>query len=339
VNDTGQAVGWAGNSLALGSHSGERAFVHNGGTMTQLPVLPGAGYTHAYAINNTGTVVGVSGNNQPYKFSIGDTTLTQLAFPAGSGGGGRAHDVNSAGDIVGFDYTTFPQQRPVFWDNGVTPVGLPLPAGATSAQAHIINDAGVIAGTAFYGVGIGTRGFYYDAAGTPVDMGTLGPGFLTHEVFDINSSRDAIGRAFNNTTFAFAPFLYRDGTLVNLNSLLPAGSGWVLQRPISITDAGEIIGIGTFNGTPSGFRLTPVPEPTALVSLAVTSLAAAIRRRRRVRSRPEEPPLRPARTTGWLVDNRIQPLRHAERATKPTQSNPMQATRKRHFPLENAEIR
>lgn len=281
VNDNGQAVGWAGNSPALGSNFGERAFVYSGGTMTQLPALPGTGYTHAYAINNAGTVVGVSGSNKPYKFNIGDTALTQLAFPAGSAGGGRAHDINSAGDIVGFDYTTFPQQRPVFWDNGITPVGLALPAGANSAVADVINDAGVIAGTAFYGAGIGTRGFYYDANGTPVDMGTLGSGFLIHEVFDINSSYQAVGRAWNSAFGqGFSPFLYRDGTMVNLNSLLPAGSGWVLTRPISINDAGEIIGIGTFNGTQSGFKLTPVPEPAALAGLAIMTVATALRRGR-----------------------------------------------------------
>ena len=285
VNDAGQAVGWATNSPFFGFDHNERAFVFSGGTMTQLPVLASTGYTHAFAINNAGTIVGVSARNRAFKFNIGDAALTALRFPAGGSGFGEALDINTAGDIVGFEYTggTTPTQRPVFWDGsgGAPPAALPMPAGAVSAVVKVVNDAGVIAGNASYGVGNGTRGFYYDsAAGAPVDMGTLGPGFITADVFDINSSFDAIGTSFNNQTFAIVPFLYHDGAMMNLNSLLPAGSGWVLQRPISINDVGEIIGIGTLNGTRSGFKLTPVPEPAALGGLALMTVTAALRRRR-----------------------------------------------------------
>jgi probable HAF family extracellular repeat protein len=287
VNDAGQVVGWATNSaFGFGFDQGERAFVFSGGTMTQLPVLSSTGFTHAFAINNAGTIVGVSARNRAFKFNIGDAALTALPFPAGGSGFGKAYDINTAGDIVGFEYTRGlnPTQRPVFWDGGVTPTALPMPAGATSAEVNVINDAGVVAGVAFYGAGNGSRPYYYDdAAGAPVDMGTLGPGYVGAEVFDINGSFDAIGTSFNNQTFAIVPFLYRDGTMVNLNSLLPAGSGWVLQRPISINDAGEIIGIGTFNGTRSGFKLTPIPEPAALAGVAMMTLAAVLRRRRRHR--------------------------------------------------------
>ena len=47
---------------------------------------------------------------------------TQLAFPAGGGGGGYAMDINTPGDIVGWEYTTFPNTRPILWDGGVTPI-------------------------------------------------------------------------------------------------------------------------------------------------------------------------------------------------------------------------
>lgn len=279
VNDAGQVVGWASNAIGFGYDPADRAFVYSGGTMTQLPVLPGNGFTHAYSINNGGTIVGSSGGNHPYKFNVGDAALTPLAFPAGGAGAGRAMSINTAGDIVGFEFAsaTTPTRRPILWDGGVTPIALPLPPGANTAHPSIINDAGVIAGTAFFGTAV--RGYYYDAAGTPVDMGSLGPSFTSTEVFDINSSYDAVGSAWSSTTFTLSPFLYRDGTMVDLNTLLPAGSGWVLTRAISINDLGEIIGTGTFNGSPSGFKLTPIPEPAVLVSLVVITTAALLRRR------------------------------------------------------------
>jgi hypothetical protein len=68
--------------------------------------------------------------------------------------------------------------------------------------------------------------------------------------------------------------------MVNLNTLLPAGSGWVLHRAFSIDDLGEIIGTGTFNGSPSGFKLTPVPEPAALFTIIPLTTLALLRRRR-----------------------------------------------------------
>jgi len=278
VNDSGQAVGWASPFRPLGFSFAERAFVFSGGTMTQLPVLPGTGATRAFSINNAGTVTGTSGGNHPFKFNIGDAALTQLPFPAGGGGGGGAFNINTASDIVGFEYTTFPTKRPIVWDDGVTATALALPAGATSAEASIINDAGVIAGTALYGTV--SRGYYYDASGAPVDMGSLGPTFVVTELFDINSSYQAVGWSWSTGMIAFTPFLYSSGTMVDLNSLLPAGSGWVLKRPISINDAGEIIGTGTFNGTPSGFKLTPIPEPAATIGIILMALIAEPLRRR-----------------------------------------------------------
>jgi uncharacterized membrane protein len=110
VNDAGQTVGWVSNQLG-GFNVTDRAFVHSGGTMTQLPVLPGANFTHAYSINNAGTIVGTSGSNLPFKFDVGDAALAPLAFPAGATGNGRAMNINTAGDIVGSEFTTFPARR------------------------------------------------------------------------------------------------------------------------------------------------------------------------------------------------------------------------------------
>ena len=49
----------------------------------------------------------------------------------------------------------------------------------------------------------------------------------------------------------------------------------------SATVAAVIMGIGTFNGAASGFRLTPIPEPASVAGLAVLSLAVAVSPRRR----------------------------------------------------------
>ena len=47
------------------------------------------------------------------------------------------------------------------------------------------------------------------------------------------------------------------GQITDLNSLIPAGSGWVLNRATGINDAGQIVGSGTINGVLHVFLLTP----------------------------------------------------------------------------------
>src|SRR5262249_51645833 len=80
------------------------------------------------------------------------------------------------------------------------------------------------------------------------------------------------------------PFVYLDGTLYDLNSLLPANSGWTLTAAYGLNDAGQIVGTGTYNGDPSAFLLTPtslssVPEPSACAILVPTALLLLPRRR------------------------------------------------------------
>jgi len=52
-------------------------------------------------------------------------------------------------------------------------------------------------------------------------------------------------------------FVYSGGKMKDLNTLIPARSGWVLQRATGINDAGLITGWGTFKGKTHSFLLTP----------------------------------------------------------------------------------
>lgn len=276
VNDSGQVVGFLSNSTA-GFDPTDRAFYRSGNSgLVQMPTLGGAGFTHAYGVNNAGVAVGVSGF-QPFQYTLGTNALTQLPTPSGGDGFGRAFAINNAGNIVG-SANASGVRKPTLWSGGVGTF-LNTPAGATNAEATIINESGVIAGTATYANG--TRAFLYDAGGTPIDMGTLGGSYNFSEVFDINNARQAVGTSrLAASPFTSEPFLYENGTMVNLNTLLPANSGWVLQRAISINDLGEITGTGTFNGSPSGFKLTPVPEPAGVAMVMLLAVRGVLRRRR-----------------------------------------------------------
>ena len=58
-------------------------------------------------------------------------------------------------------------------------------------------------------------------------------------------------------------FQWQNGTMTDLNDLLPSGSGWVLNWAYALNNGGVIVGDGTFNGAPRAFRLTITPEDDA----------------------------------------------------------------------------
>ena len=49
--------------------------------------------------------------------------------------------------------------------------------------------------------------------------------------------------------------------MINLQTQIPADSGWVLQQAISINNRGQIGGIGLHNGQIRGYLLTPAEGP------------------------------------------------------------------------------
>ncbi|MCW3052237.1 MAG: hypothetical protein JWN14_1407, partial [Chthonomonadales bacterium] len=63
-------------------------------------------------------------------------------------------------------------------------------------------------------------------------------------------------------------FLYRNHKMVDLNSLLPADSGWVLTNANGINDRGQIVGSGIYQGKQRAYLLSPLgphPPPCGLM--------------------------------------------------------------------------
>ena len=96
--------------------------------------------------------------------------------------------------------------------------------------------------------------YTFNSCASLTDLGTLGG--KNSEAFDINSRGDIVG-ASDTASGARHAFIWRRGVMTDLNTLLPSGSGWVLQSASGISDGGQITGTGTLNGATRGFLLTP----------------------------------------------------------------------------------
>jgi probable HAF family extracellular repeat protein len=295
INSTGKIAGSSNYNLDPNVY---HAFYHNGVSMSDLGTLAGAGTTSfAKGLNSSNTVVGYSHYtggpaNKYHAFTWTSGGGMVDAHPTGAGWGGdtsQAQEINNAGQIVGFSNTsTVLAHTRAYRLSGGVYTQLPLLADwglgtALGAEAYGINAEGdVVGGSYVQGGGFGVkafRAFHWDSGtGTMTDLGDLGLGGKHSLAYAVNDSNVIVGEA--NTTFGDSPrhafvWTLADG-IKDLNTLIPGGSGWLLEFAYDINNSGHIVGLGKFNGVRNAFLLTPVPSPLAApqrLAVAVTASA------------------------------------------------------------------
>lgn len=250
VNASGQVAGWS--SVASGGPN--HAFLFNNGAMTSLGPLN----AFANGINSSGQIVG-EGPNGPFIWS--NTSGFQF-FIQGAHfiGGDSAYAINDLGQVVGT--ITGANSHAFLYDaGGLHDLGT---LGGPNSDAYDINNLGQIVGRALNNSNPdGEEHAFLYSAGHMADLGTFPSGHGS-TAYGINNLGQVVGDA-NVPAGSFQAFLYEDGVMRNLNDLIPASSGWTLERAQDINDSGQIAGFGTINGQKHAVRLDPVvvPEPSA----------------------------------------------------------------------------
>ena len=117
--------------------------------------------------------------------------------------------------------------------------------------------------------------FLYDEANGMQDLGTP-PGIIGGSMAEaINDSGDVVGYWDGATSGYFTgTFIYKNGTMFDLNTLIPADSGWRLWEARDINNDGQIVGWGILNGARRAFLLTPkntTPQPVDSASSEVAA--------------------------------------------------------------------
>ena len=115
------------------------------------------------------------------------------------------------------------------------------------------------------------------------DLGSFGGFDVT--IGGMNTLGQVVGTG-NTPDGPDVAFISRDGTLVDLNTLIDPASGWAITSALDINDSGQIIANACRDGVCRAVRLdlaaaVPEPDATLLWLAGVSALAGALRKRRR----------------------------------------------------------
>ena len=219
---------------------------------------------------------GINASHQIIGISYASTTVIHAFLwqngtmsTIGSLGGSETYalQIDDAGQIVGYGTTASGADHAFLWQNG-TMTDLGTLSGGTGSTAASINQTGLIVG---YSTDVGgatqavtwANGKIAELAGLPAGGSSLASG--------VNDSGAIVGSSDGHAV------IWTDGTVIDLNSLLPVGSGWTLTSATAINDEGDVIGQGTDNGASAAFELTlPALLPVSAVTASLNFLDGSV---------------------------------------------------------------
>lgn len=209
------------------------------GAIEDLGTLPGDTSSRAFAINDQSKVVGMSsGPRGERAFLWTHDRMVSLPVPPDTKSS-EAHGINSRDQVVG--HFRGPAGTHAFlWAPGSAFQDLGVLPGCQTTKAIGINDSSEVVGSS--SGPFDTRSFIWTARDGIQAIRDL-PSEKFSEALDINNHSEVVG-TYEGSLGNRAYLWTRKNGFVDLNTLIPAGSGIVLTMAISINDRGQILAIG-----------------------------------------------------------------------------------------------
>lgn len=215
--------------------------------------------TVANGINDHGLIVVAAtvGNFADGLTVQGGTAAKLPGLPGGGGVAGSTNTnpiaVNNNNLIVGSAVNSAGNEVAAQWQNGKIKAlgGLP---GSFQTEALAVNSAGLAVGVSISATDFNEHAVEF-VNGKVTDLKVPGETNNDASAKAVNDTGVIVGGDGNGDAFAFA-----NGHSVDLNTLIPAGSGVTLKIANGINNNGVIVGNATINssGQNVGFELTPV---------------------------------------------------------------------------------
>ncbi len=221
----------------------------------------------AVGINDAGTIVGLARDpatqiGRAYRLENG--VLTDLGFLAATPSQGSTPTaIGMDGSVVGSSTANGGFHHAVLWQNGqIVDLHAQAQIPGRVSEAFDINRFGVIVGGADYVADF--QDFEVATVwvnGVATNLGTLGgpgaPPVVESFARAINDLGVIVGTSVT-LNYEVHACIWRNGSIADLNTLIPPGSGWLLANAYDIDNDGRIVGEGFFNGTIRPFALKPV---------------------------------------------------------------------------------
>ncbi|MDQ6713068.1 MAG: HAF repeat-containing protein, partial [Candidatus Dormibacteraeota bacterium] len=241
INSAGDVAGFSNGSPSAPADS-LKSWLWSAGTVMILGTM-----NDATGVNVHRQVVGYAGVN-----GFAHATLWQNGTQTDLGTlGGRlsfATGINDAAQVVGQSEGANETGGYAFvWQNGtMTSLGT---LGGCSSTAFAINAAADIAGIADTKGNCGALSHaFLRKGGVMRDLGTL-PGDTFSKALAINDRDQVVGISIQPWTNYQRPFLWSNGVMTDLTTVIDPGQHWVLGDAVGINNRGQIVGTGTHFGT------------------------------------------------------------------------------------------
>jgi probable HAF family extracellular repeat protein len=271
VNQRKQAVGYAetsepaaDNLCGFGTGLQCLPFFWQNGVMTALPTLGGRNGV-ATVINNHGQVAGAAQSTTPDSACSAFQSVRPVIWEKGKARelpmypgdeDGIALSINDRGQAVGNSGCWVPAagsalNHALLWDNG-TVTYLPSLGGEMSVPVTINNHGQAVGVSDLAGDTAAHAVLWQD--GIANDLGTL-LGDPYSEADGINDNGQVVGGSCGDSCSAY---VWANGTMTDLNSLIPADSPLFLYFAHAINSRGAIVGMAIWNGSEfHAFLATP----------------------------------------------------------------------------------